>query len=72
MNRLEKRQTRYMQDPVPVRLGGLAANLSRVASFSRHVGHQEAVSEMLEESKCFNGSSNEPPASSKSSGLRNW
>jgi hypothetical protein len=53
MNRLEKQHARYVQDPIPVRLGGLAANLSRVASFARHVGHQEAVSEMLEESKWF-------------------
>ncbi|MFQ5639153.1 MAG: hypothetical protein ACE5IR_14315 [bacterium] len=53
MNGLEKLHTKYMQDPIPVRLGGLAANLSRVASFSKHVRQREAVSEMLEESKWF-------------------
>lgn len=53
MKGLQQLRDRYMQDPIPVRLGGLAANLSRVASFSKHAGHREAVSEMLEESKWF-------------------
>lgn len=53
MTNPEMRRSRYMQDSIPVRLGGLAANISRVASFSKHEGHLEAVSEMLEESKWF-------------------
>jgi hypothetical protein len=53
MKGLQQLRDRYMQDPIPVRLGGLAANLSRVASFSEHAGHREAVLEMLEESKWF-------------------
>ncbi|MFQ5633688.1 MAG: hypothetical protein ACE5I1_33400 [bacterium] len=53
MRGLEKLHARYMQDPIPVRLGGLAANLSRVASFSKHAEHKGAVSEMMQESKWF-------------------
>jgi hypothetical protein len=53
MKNLEKRRSRYLQDGIPIRLGGLAANLSRVASFAKHAGHQDAVLEMLEESKWF-------------------
>jgi hypothetical protein len=53
MTKLEKLRSRYIQDPVPTRLGGLAANLARVASFSKHAGHQEVVSSILQESKWF-------------------
>ncbi len=34
MTKLESLRLRYVRDPVPVRLGGLAANLARIASFS--------------------------------------
>lgn len=51
MTKLEKLRSRYMHDPIPVRLGGLAANLARVASFSKHPGHQEVVSNILHESR---------------------
>ncbi len=53
MTKLEKLRSRYLQDSVTVRLGGLAANLARVASFSKHAGHQEVVSSILQESKWF-------------------
>lgn len=53
MTKLEKLRLRYLRDPIPVRLGGLAANLARVASFSKHDGHREAVSATLQESKWF-------------------
>ena len=53
MNNLDTLRSRYMRDSVPVRLGGLAANLARVASFSKHQGHQHAVSAILQESKWF-------------------
>jgi hypothetical protein len=42
---------RYLRDPSPVRLGGLAANLARVESFSDHVEHRDVVKGLLEESK---------------------
>lgn len=44
---------RYLRDSVPVRLGGLAANLARVSSFSKNPANQEAVINLLEESKHF-------------------
>ena len=53
MTRLDKLRSRYLQDSLPVRLGGLAANLARVASFSKHDGHRDAVSATLQESKWF-------------------
>jgi hypothetical protein len=44
-------QQRYLRDPLPVRLGGLAANLARVESFSNHPEHSEVVESILNESK---------------------
>lgn len=44
---------RYLRDGLPVRLGGLAANLARVKSFSNHPGHRDVVESLLEESKFF-------------------
>lgn len=44
---------RYLQDAIPVRLGGLAANLARVASFSRNAGNSDVVYRLLDESKWF-------------------
>jgi hypothetical protein len=44
---------RFLRDPLPVRLGGLAANLARVESFSKHPDHREAVEHLLDESKYF-------------------
>jgi hypothetical protein len=44
-------QQRYLRDPSPIRLGGLAANLARIGSFSDHVEHRDAVEYLLEETK---------------------
>ena len=44
---------RYLQDEIPVWLGGLAANLLRIKSFSEHASSQAAVESLLEESKHF-------------------
>jgi hypothetical protein len=44
---------RYLRDPLPVRLGGLAANLARVQSFSDHPEHRDIVERLLEKSKFF-------------------
>jgi hypothetical protein len=46
-------QTRYLQDELPVRLGGIAANLSRVKSFASHDANREVVISLIEESKFF-------------------
>lgn len=44
---------RYLRDDVPVRLGGLAANLSRIKSFAVHDAGRDAVEYLIDESKFF-------------------
>lgn len=44
---------RYMRDGLSVRLGGLAADLARIKSFSAHPDHRDTVGSMIEESKYF-------------------
>ena len=51
-DRSEIRQ-RYLRDPLPIRLGGLAANLARIKSFSDHPDHRDVVESLLDESKFF-------------------
>jgi hypothetical protein len=53
MKNLEAIKKRYLQDDLPVRLGGIAANLARIASASSDPADWEAVQSMLEESKFF-------------------
>ena len=51
-NRSQLRQ-RYLRDSLPVRLGGLAANLARVRFFSENPAHGEVVARLVEESTWF-------------------
>jgi hypothetical protein len=51
-NRSQLRE-RYLRDPLAVQLGGLAANLARVRSFSDNPAHREVVAHLLEESVWF-------------------
>ena len=44
---------RYLRDDVPVRLGGLAANLSRIKSFANNEKNKSLVESLIEESKHF-------------------
>lgn len=44
---------RYLRDGLPIRLGGLAANLARMKSFSALSQAREAVEGLIEESKFF-------------------
>jgi len=53
INNLDARKERYLRDDLPVRLGGLAANLARVKSFSESDANSEAVYLLLEESKYY-------------------
>lgn len=46
-------QERYLRDAVPIRLGGLAANLRRIKSFATQEASREAVASLIEESKHF-------------------
>ena len=53
MKNIEAIKSRYLQDNLQVRLGGIAANLARIASSSSQPADWEAVQSMLEESKFF-------------------
>src|SRR6185503_15823762 len=53
MNNLAQIKERYLRDSVSIRLGGLAANLARVKSFSKNDQNQDAVFNLFEESKFF-------------------
>jgi len=50
---LEAIRFRYLKDDLSIRLGGLAANMARIASFSEHTANWNAVNRLLEESKFF-------------------
>ena len=53
MNNLDERRERYLRDPLPIRLGGLAANLARVSSISNNPANSLAAFSLIEESKYF-------------------
>ena len=53
MKDLNERKERYLRDPLPVRMGGLAANLARVGSFVSFPKGKTAVGDLLFESKYF-------------------
>ena len=46
-------QKRYLQDSVPIQLGGLASNLRRITSFSMYEGNREQVESLIQECKFF-------------------
>lgn len=46
-------QERYLRDDLPIRLGGLAANLSRIKSFSANDASYAVVESLIDESKMF-------------------
>jgi len=52
-HRLAETKARFLADGAPVRLGGLAANLARVASFSSRGAPPESIFSLLQESKYF-------------------
>ena len=49
----EQVRRRFLQDPLPTRLGGLAADVARIASFSEDAANRQAVASLLEEGKYF-------------------
>jgi hypothetical protein len=53
MKNPERIKARYLKDPWPTRLAGLAADLGRVSSSARHATGGESVAQMLEESQYF-------------------
>lgn len=44
---------RYLRDDLSVRLGGLAANLSRIKSFANNENNKAVVESLIDESKHF-------------------
>jgi hypothetical protein len=44
---------RYLRDDLTIRLGGLAANLSRIKSFAVHEASRAVVESLIDESKYF-------------------
>lgn len=53
MRNLEAIKDRYMKDGLKERLGGIAANLARIASFSANPKNLNAVESLLQETKFF-------------------
>jgi hypothetical protein len=53
MKNQERIKVRYLKDPWPTRLAGLAADLGRVSSSARRATGSESVAQMLEESQYF-------------------
>lgn len=53
LNNLNEIRERYLQDPLPKRLGALAADLARVVSFAKNPNNKDAVETLFEESKWF-------------------
>lgn len=49
----EKMRERFLRDPLPRRLGGLAATLGRVSSMVRKSADPETVRRLLEEAKYY-------------------
>jgi len=53
MKDLSNIRARYMRDPLPVRLGGLAADLARIASFSQNPANLAPVADLMREAAHF-------------------
>ena len=53
MKNREEIKKRYLQDALPTRLGGIAANLARINSFSSHDNHLKTIESLIDESKYF-------------------
>jgi hypothetical protein len=53
MRDLDKIKQRFMKDNLPIQLGGIAANLARIKSFSKTVDNDDVINDLIEESKFF-------------------
>jgi hypothetical protein len=51
--RQEKLHERFLRDPLPLRLGGLAATLGRISSSARRSSDPTIVANLLDEAKHF-------------------
>lgn len=46
-------KARFLRDPIPRRMGGIAASLARISSSARREGGGESVAEMMQEVKYY-------------------
>ena len=53
MKNMERIRDRYLKEPLPQRLGGLAASLARISSSARRSSGAAEVAVMLEECRYF-------------------
>jgi len=53
MKDFAKTRERYLRDPLPVRLGGLAADLARIGSTAKNSSNARVVEVLLEEARRF-------------------
>ena len=53
MKDFESVKARYLRDPIPVRLGGLAADLARIGSTSVNLANAPAVEVLMEQARRF-------------------
>lgn len=53
MKNVNEVKNRYLKDELPVRLGGISADLARIASFAPMEDNWKVVQSLLEESKFF-------------------
>ena len=51
MKNKEKLRKRFLRDPLPIRLGGLAATLARISSSARQSSAPAQVASLLDEAK---------------------
>ena len=49
----EKAKQRFLRDPLPRRMGGIAASLARISSSARRESGQARVEEMMQEVKYY-------------------
>ena len=52
-NNLEEIKRRFLKDDLPIRLGGIAANLMRIESFSRLPNNKKLIKDLIAESEFF-------------------
>ena len=66
---------RFLTEPLSLQLGAIAANLSRIRSFSDHPGHMKVIEGMLVETIGFVGfllSQPQPNIAEELTDLREW
>jgi len=53
MKNLENIKTRFLKDPINIRIGNLASDLARLSSFLENPRNARSINDIIEESKFF-------------------